>query len=81
MSLAAFVSPWTLKLNKCLYSTSQAMLVKNHPISCLSPVCFKNPPHIIPAFVLTQILQSKLAQIKPHPFSNYLTEVYMCEWF
>lgn len=63
------------------------MLVKNLSISCLSPVCFKNPPHIIPAFVLTQLLQSKLAQIKPHPFSNHFSHLrFTCvsrlvDWF
>lgn len=69
MSLAAFVKPLDIKAKQMLiqHSSAQAMLVKNHSIRCLSPVCFKNPPHIIPAFVLTQILQSKLAQIKPHP--------------
>lgn len=34
----------------------------------LSSLFFMNLPHFIPAFVLTQILQSRLAQIKPHPF-------------
>lgn len=47
----------------------------------------KNLPHIIPAFVLTQLLQSKLAQIKPHPFSNHFSHLrFTCvsclvDWF
>lgn len=76
MSLASFVRPVQSEAKQML-EKNVASLHRGSPhlkmVSCVLDL--KHPPvffKIVPAFVLTQILQRKLAQIKPHPFFNLL---------
>lgn len=73
MSLASFVRPVQSEAKQMLEKNVASLHRGSPHLKTVSRVLdLKHPPvfflfKIVPAFVLTQILQRKLAQIKPHP--------------